>query len=289
MDCGIASAEYLENEAPLLEKWLNEGNQGKMSYLENYFDLRLDVRKLVPGAKSVIVFLCNYYPAEELNTDDNYKIARYAYGEDYHFTIKKKLKKLLNDFSDSFGEVNGRCFVDSAPVMERVWAQKAGLGWQGKNSLLLNQKQGSFFFLAEIILDVELEYDSNVSDHCGSCTACIDACPTEALTPYWMDSNKCISYLTIELRDSIDPSFEGKFEDWVFGCDICQEVCPWNKFSKPHHEESFTPSKSLKDLTKQSWDEITEDVFQDIFRQSALKRTGFKGIKRNVEFVNRVP
>ena len=289
MDCGIAEAGFLEDEAPRLENWLKKGNQGKMGYLENYFDLRLDVTKLVPGAKSVIVLLFNYYPQNTLASEDNFKIARYAYGKDYHFVVKEKLHHLFSEFQDEFGNVQGRCFVDSAPIMERKWAEKAGLGWQGKNTLLLNQKKGSYFFLAEIILDFELEYDAPVSDHCGTCTACIDACPTPALTPFWLDSNKCISYLTIELKEEIDSKFEGKFKDWIFGCDICQEVCPWNRFSTPHSEEQFLPNESLQGLRKPNWKELSEEVFRNTFKKSAVKRTRYSGLKRNIEFASRVP
>ncbi len=282
LDCGIAKADYLEEEASKLEQWLHAGNHGSMSYLERNFDLRLDARKLVPGAKSVVVLLFNYFPEETIPETDNYKIARYAYGRDYHKVLKKKLKQLMNEFREEFGEVDGRCFVDSAPVMERVWAKKAGLGWAGKNTLLLSQKKGSYFFLAEMFMDMELEYDHPTTDHCGSCTACIDACPTDALSPYRLDSNRCISYLTIELKEAIPTEYDGKMEDWIFGCDICQEVCPWNRFSKSHNEPSFEPKEPLKSLRKPDWEEITEEIFAEIFAGSAVKRTGFDGFKRNI-------
>lgn len=284
--CGIAKAEFLENEAPRLEQWLQRNYHGKMTYLENYFDKRLDPRLLVPGAKSVITLGYNYFPKEDLAKNDNLKIAKYAYGEDYHFVIKDKLKTLLTAISANIGEIEGRAFVDSAPVMERAWAQRAGMGWIGKNSLLLNKQMGSFFFLAELIIDLELEYDSPVKDYCGTCTACMDACPTEAIPePYVVDGSKCISYFTIELKDAIPVEVKGKFEDWIFGCDICQDVCPWNRFSQPHREKKFEPSEELKDLSKNDWKEITEEVFQKAFSKSALKRTRFEGLKRNIEFV----
>ena len=289
MDCGIAEATYLESEAPRLESWLKNGFQGKMDYMNNYFDLRLDVRKLVPGAKSVIVLLFNYYPSDPIATEDNFKIARYAYGRDYHLVLKDKLNRLLNDLRTEFGEINGRCFVDSGPVLERVWAQRSGLGWIGKNTLLLSKSRGSYFFISELIVDLELEYDNPVTDHCGSCTACIDECPTDALTPYQLDSNKCISYLTIELRDEIEKQFEGKMNDWIFGCDICQEVCPWNRFSIPHSEPRFEPSPDLRNMNKDQWREITEDVFRSLFPKSAVKRTKFRGLQRNIEMASRVP
>ena len=288
-DCGIAKAEYLENEASPLESWLSQGKNASMDYMANHFDLRLDVRKLVPDAKSVIVLLFNYFPSEELMSDGNFKIARYAYGKDYHKVLRKKLKGLLSSIKEQFGEVSGRCFVDSAPVMERVWAKKAGLGWTGKNTLLLSKQKGSYFFLTEVVIDMELEYDHVTTDHCGSCTACIDACPTEALTPYELDSNKCISYLTIELKDSIDEKYSGKMNDWVFGCDICQEVCPWNRFSTPHNEPAFNPSTELQKMDKEKWLDITEDIFESLFIGSAVKRTGYSGLKRNIKLANQVP
>lgn len=284
--CGISRAEFLAEEAPRLEEWLRRGNHGEMSYLENYFDKRLDPSLLVPGAKSVISLLYNYFPEKDLGDQTGYKVAKYAYGEDYHFVIKDKLKQFIGEIRRSAGAVEGRAFVDSAPVMERAWAKKSGLGWIGKNSLLLNREGGSFFFLAELIIDLELEYDGPVRDYCGSCTACMDACPTEAITePYVVDGSKCISYFTIELKDEIPEEAKGKFGDWIFGCDICQDVCPWNRFSKPHAEPRFTPSEELRSMTTSQWKELTEEVFQKMFKDSAVKRTKFSGLKRNIRFL----
>lgn len=284
--CGIAKAEFLEQEAPRLEEWLKRGYQGKMSYLENYFDKRLDPTLLVSGAKSVVSLVYNYYPKKDLAEDDNLKIAKYAYGEDYHFVVKDKLKILLTHLNETIGEVNGRAFVDSAPVMEGAWAQKSGLGWVGKNSLLLNRSAGSFFFLAELIIDLELEYDSPTKDYCGTCTACMDACPTDAIAePYVVDGSKCISYFTIELKDEIPNDVSGKFENWIFGCDICQDVCPWNRFSSPHNESRFDPSPTLENMKSDDWKEITEEVFKSVFKNSAVKRTGLKGLQRNIRFI----
>ncbi|MBZ0247406.1 MAG: tRNA epoxyqueuosine(34) reductase QueG [Cyclobacteriaceae bacterium] len=284
--CGIAKAEFLEQEAPRLEEWLKRGYQGKMSYLENYFDKRLDPTLLVPGAKSVVSLVYNYYPKKDLAEDDNLKIAKYAYGEDYHFVVKDKLKILLTHLNETIGEVNGRAFVDSAPVMEGAWAQKSGLGWVGKNSLLLNRSAGSFFFLAELIIDLELEYDSPTKDYCGTCTACMDACPTDAIAePYVVDGSKCISYFTIELKDEIPNDVSGKFENWIFGCDICQDVCPWNRFSSPHNESRLDPSPMLENMKSDDWKEITEEVFKSVFKNSAVKRTGLKGLQRNIRFI----
>lgn len=284
--CGIAKADFLEEEAPRLEEWLHRGYQGKMNYLENYFDKRLDPRLLVEGAKSVISLGYNYFPQQDLAQDDSFKIAKYAYGEDYHHVVKDKLKELLQTIQTEVGEVSGRAFVDSAPVLERPWAQRAGNGWIGKNSLLLNKQMGSFFFLAELIVDLQLEYDSPVKDYCGTCTACMDACPTEAIPePYVVDGSKCISYFTIELKEAIPAEVEGKFENWIFGCDICQDVCPWNRFSAPNVEKKFQPNDELKTFTKKEWREITEEVFQMVFSKSAVKRTKLPGLKRNIEFV----
>jgi epoxyqueuosine reductase len=241
---------------------------------------------LVPGAKSVISLLYNYYPEQDLAQGSHLKIAKYAYGEDYHFVVKDKLKLLFEAIEENIGEVSGRVFVDSAPVMERAWAQKSGLGWIGKNSLLLNRSMGSFFFLAEVIIDLDLEYDGPVKDYCGTCTACMDACPTEAIPePYVVDGSKCISYFTIELKDEIPSDVQGKLGNWVFGCDICQDVCPWNSFAKPHSESRFLPSEDLKKLKTSEWKELTEDVFEKIFKHSPLKRTKHAGLKRNIEFV----
>ncbi|MFN8239047.1 MAG: tRNA epoxyqueuosine(34) reductase QueG [Chitinophagales bacterium] len=292
--CGIAKAEFLEAEAPRLEAWLKQQYQGEMRYLENHFDMRLDPRKLVEGAKSVISLSYNYYTTQRQNkSEENLlsppKISMYAYGEDYHHVVKEKLKFLLQQIKEVAGDIHGRVFVDSAPVLERPWAVKSGMGWIGKHSLLLHKQQGSFFFLAEIILDLELEYDLPFpTDHCGTCTACMDACPTDAIIANQVvDGSKCISYLTIELKNAIPDEFKGKMEDWMFGCDICQSVCPWNRFSQPHHEPKFKPDTRLLNMTRRDWQEITEDLFKDIFKQSAVKRTGYDGLKRNVAFLER--
>lgn len=283
---GISKADFLEEEAPRLEEWLKNGFQGEMSYLENNFDKRLDPRLLVDGAKSVISFSYNYFP-EKQQVDDTYKLAKYAYGQDYHHVIKEKLQQLMLYIHEEIGVVSGRVFTDSAPVLERAWAEKSGLGWNGKNTLLIQKQHGSFFFLAEMILDLELEYDPSFkTDHCGSCTKCIDACPTEAILPdNKVDGSKCISYFTIELKNELPNSVKNKFENWMFGCDICQDVCPWNRFSKPHSEPLFTPHEDLLQMTKDDWEEITEDVFKKIFRKSAVKRTKFKGLTRNINFL----
>lgn len=284
--CGISKAEFLEEEAPRLEEWLKRGYQGSMSYLENHFDKRLDPTLLVPGAKSVISLIYNYYPEKDLATHSQLKIAKYAYGEDYHFVIKDKLKEFLHRIQEKTGEVTGRAFVDSAPVMERALAKKSGLGWIGKNSLLLNRSMGSFFFIAELIVDLELEYDGPIKDYCGTCTACMDACPTEAIPqPYVVDGSKCISYFTIELKDEIPSSVKGKFENWIFGCDICQDVCPWNRFSQPHQEPRFSPNPEVEKMKQEDWKEITNEVFQNLFKKSAVKRTKLEGLKRNIRFV----
>jgi epoxyqueuosine reductase len=284
--CGIAKAEFLEEEAPRLEEWLRRGYQGKMSYLENHFDKRLDPRLLVPGAKSVISLIYNYYPEKKIEEPNQLKISKYAYGEDYHLVIKEKLKTLLDTIQKHVGEVNGRAFVDSAPVHERAWAKKSGLGWIGKNSLLLNRQMGSFFFLAELIIDLELTYDFPIKDYCGTCTACMDACPTEAIPePYVVDGSKCISYFTIELKEDIPAAVKGKFDNWIFGCDICQDVCPWNRFSQPHNESKFLPHPDLEKMATRDWKEITDDVFQKLFKRSAVKRTKLDGLKRNIRFV----
>ena len=284
LSCGISKAEFLEDEAPRLERWLKDGKHGKMAYMENHFDKRLDPRLLVPDAKSIISLLFNYYtPLDQL--DGAPKISKYAYGKDYHHVIKDKLKQLFQVINNKIGEVSGRVFVDSAPVMEKCWAVRSGLGWQGKNTNLISKKAGSFFFIAELIVDLELEYDTPVTDHCGSCTACIDACPTEALTPYNIDASKCISYLTIELKDQIPTAFKNKMDDWAFGCDVCQDVCPWNRFSKQHNEPLFNPSSEVINYTQKNWEEITHETFNIIFKNSAIKRTGFNGFKRNISFL----
>ena len=286
--CGISKAEFLEEEATKLEEWLNQNMHGKMSYMENHFDKRLDPTKLVEGAKSVISLLYNYYPEQIISQQDNYKISKYAYGQDYHHVIKKKLKTFLQMIQEQIGEVNGRVFVDSAPVMDKAWASRSGLGWQGKNSNLINPKKGSFFFIAELILDLELIYDNPIKDYCGTCTRCLDACPTEAIVaPYVVDGSRCISYFTIELKEEIPDDFAGQFEDWVFGCDICQDVCPWNRFSKAHQEPDFESNNQLQHMRKKDWEEMTEEVFGEVFRKSAVKRTKFKGLKRNIMFVSK--
>lgn len=285
LSCGISKAGFLEEEAPRLEKWLNENRNGQMQYMENYFDKRLDPTLLVDDAKSVISLLLNYYPGET-QTDTSYKISKYAYGQDYHFVIKEKLKELLHSMQENIGEVGGRAFVDSAPVLDKAWAAKSGLGWRGKNSNLLSKQVGSFFFIAELIVDIDLQYDHAVTDHCGNCTACIDACPTQAIIePYVVDGSKCISYFTIELRDNMPNEMKGKMDDWAFGCDVCQDVCPWNRFSKPHNEPLFNPHPDLLSMTKKDWEEITEDTFRAVFKNSAVKRTKFEGLKRNLDFL----
>jgi epoxyqueuosine reductase len=283
--CGISRAEFLEEEASRLENWLNKNYHGQMAYMANHFDKRLDPTLLVPGAKSVVSLLLNYYPEEYSNDNDSFKISKYAYGEDYHFVIKDKLKLLLEFIRESIGEVDGRVFVDSAPVMDKVWAKKSGLGWVGKNSNLINKGSGSFFFIAELIIDLELTEDNAIADYCGTCTACIDACPTDAIIePYVVDGSKCISYFTIELKEAIPLDFKGQMEDWIFGCDICQDVCPWNRFSKPHQEPRFNHNPKLLDMKKQDWVEITSDIFNELFRKSAVKRTGLEGLRRNIIF-----
>lgn len=285
LSCGISKADFLEDEAPRLEKWLKNNMNGEMSYMENHFDKRLDPRLLVHGAKSVISLLLNYFPQEK-QLENTYKVSKYAYGQDYHHVIKSKLKQLQEFISEEIGQINGRAFVDSAPVMDKAWAAKSGLGWIGKHSNLLTQQVGSFYFIAELIVDIELEYDTPVTDHCGTCTACIDACPTQAIVePYVVDGSKCISYFTIELKNEIPTEFHGKFDEWAFGCDICQDVCPWNRFSKPHREPLFNPMPELLSMTKKDWEEITEDVFQKVFKKSAIKRTKFSGLKRNIDFI----
>ncbi len=286
LSCGISKTQFLEAEAPRLESWLNKNGHGEMSYMENHFDKRLDPTKLVEDSKSVISLLLNYYPNEQQKENNAPKISKYAYGVDYHFIIKDKLKELLQYINTEIGEVHGRAFVDSAPVLDKAWAAKSGLGWIGKHSNLITQQVGSFYFIAELIIDLELVYDHPITDHCGTCTACIDACPTQAIVePYVVDGSKCISYFTIELKNEIPKSVKGQFDNWMFGCDICQDVCPWNRFSKPHNEPLFNPHPDLLAMTKNDWDEITQEVFQKVFRKSAVKRTKFSGLKRNIEFL----
>lgn len=287
LSCGISKAGFLEEEAPRLENWLNNQMNGQMSYMENHFDKRLNPTLLVDDAKSVISLLLNYYPSE-LQNEDSYKISKYAYGQDYHHVIKEKLKELLHFIQTEIGEVSGRAFVDSAPVLDKAWAAKSGLGWVGKNSNLITQKVGSFYFIAELIIDLELEYDTPTTDHCGSCTACLDACPTEAIVaPYVVDGSKCISYFTIELKDNLPQEMKGKFDDWMFGCDVCQDVCPWNRFSKPHNEPLFQTNSDILNFSKSDWEEITVDTFQKVFKNSAVKRTKYEGLLRNIDFLKK--
>ena len=285
--CGITKAVKLDADARRLESWLNKGFNGTMQYMENHFELRVDPSKLVPGAKSVITLLLNYFPSEQQNTKVP-KISKYAYGQDYHEVIRSKLKFLLQNIKENIGEVNGRGFVDSAPVLERTWAQQSGLGWIGKNGNLINKQSGSFFFIATLIIDLELDYDDPFAkDYCGTCTKCIDECPTEAILPdKVIDGSKCISYFTIELKDALIPeTMKGKFDNWMFGCDVCQDVCPWNRFSKPTNEINFTPVPEILNFTSNDWEELTEESFKIIFKDSSLKRTKFAGIKRNLKFI----
>ena len=285
---GISKASFLDDEAKKLEIWLNNNHHGKMNYMENYFDLRTDPRKLVDDAKSVITVLVNYY-TDKLQKDKNApKISKYAYGKDYHYIIRDKLNTLYDFIKKEVGEVNARGFVDSAPVMDKVWAEKSGLGWLGKNSNIINRENGSFFFIGELILDLELDTDVPIKDYCGTCTKCIDECPTNAIVePYVVDGSKCISYLTIELKDELIPSeFKGKMDDWIFGCDVCQDVCPWNKFSKPHKETWFDPHVDLLSLTIKDWEDLNKETFNKIFKKSAVKRTKYEGLKRNIKFIN---
>ncbi|WP_027381835.1 tRNA epoxyqueuosine(34) reductase QueG [Epilithonimonas caeni] len=284
--CGISKADFLEEEASHLESWLKNNHHGEMKYMENHFDKRLDPRLLVEGSKSVISLSYNYFPEEKLQ-NDNFKLAKYAYGEDYHDVIKEKLRTLVTELQDEIGEFSFRVFVDSAPVLEKAWARKSGIGWVGKNSNLITKKYGSFYFLAEIICDLDLVEDSPVTDHCGSCTKCIDACPTQAIiSDKIIDGSKCISYATIELKDQIPDFFKAKMDDWMFGCDICQDVCPWNRFSAPTLEEKFQPNSQLKNFTKKEWKDITQEIFSSVFRKSAVKRTKFAGLKRNLDFLS---
>ncbi|WP_028121415.1 tRNA epoxyqueuosine(34) reductase QueG [Epilithonimonas tenax] len=284
--CGISKAGFLEEEAPHLEQWLKNNFHGEMRYMENHFDKRLDPRLLVEGSKSVISLSYNYFP-EELQTNSDFKLAKYAYGEDYHEVIKEKLRTLVGELQAEIGEFAFRVFVDSAPVLEKAWARKSGLGWVGKNSNLITKKNGSFYFLSEIICDLDLVQDDEVTDHCGSCTRCIDACPTQAIvSDKIIDGSKCISYATIELKDQIPDFFKDKMEDWMFGCDICQDVCPWNRFSAPTLEEKFRPNSEIRNFTKQEWKDITQEIFSSVFKKSAVKRTKFSGLKRNLDFLS---
>lgn len=285
--CGIAEATELTEDAKRLESWLHKGMHGSMQYMENHFDLRIDPRKLVPGAKSVITLLLNYYPQQH-QKEGTPNIAKYAFGNDYHEVIRSKLHQLLYCIKEQIGEINGRGFVDSAPVLERSWAQKTGLGWLGKNGNLINKQHGSFFFIATLITDLQLEYDDAFAkDYCGTCTKCIDSCPTDAILPdKVIDGSKCISYFTIELKDALIPDgLKGKFDNWMFGCDVCQDVCPWNRFSKPNNEINFTPIPEILNFSTSDWEEMTEESFKLIFKNSPLKRSKFKGIQRNLKFI----
>ena len=286
ISCGISKSGFLENEIGRFESWLKNNYHGKMSYMERNFDKRMDTRKLVDGSKSVISLLFNYYPSKEIN-NNSFKISKYAYGKDYHFIIKDKLKTLLSSMRNEIGEIDGRVFVDSAPIMEKAWAKKSGLGWIGKNTNLISKKTGSFFFIAEIIVDLELEYDNEVTDHCGSCNACLDACPTDALyEPYKIDASKCISYFTIELKEQFPNDLKKDFNDWIFGCDICQDVCPWNKFSRPNEEPLLNPLKEINQYSKKDWLELTDEVFKVVFKGSPIERSKFNGLKRNIKYAN---
>lgn len=282
--CGISKADFLEDQAPHLENWLKNGKHGQMAYMENHFDKRLDPRLLVPGARSVVSLLYNYHnPAKQPETAP--KLSQYAYGEDYHFVVRDKLRELLEVLRDEIGEIDGRVFVDSAPVLEKAWAARSGTGWVGKHTNLINKQQGSYFFLAELIIDLELQPDGPIKDYCGTCTRCIDACPTDAITPYEVDGSRCISYFTIELIETIPASMQGQFDNWMFGCDICQEVCPWNRFSQPHQEARFEPHPQLLEMNGRQWQELTKELFNELFRKSAVKRTGYEGLKRNIAFL----
>jgi epoxyqueuosine reductase len=286
---GVSKAEFLEEEAPKLTEWLNRNYNGKMAYMANHFDKRLDPRLLVDGAKTVISLLLNYYPANEINSD--IKISKYAYGEDYHHVIKDKLFELMQFIGDEIGDVNGRVFVDSAPVMDKVWAKRSGLGWMGKNTNLIHPKNGSFFFIAELIIDLDLAPDDPIKDYCGTCTRCIDACPTDAIVePYVVDGSKCISYLTIELKDQLLPDeFKGRMDNWAFGCDVCQDVCPWNRFSKATNEIKFIPNKLMLEMGAKDWLELREETFNELLKNSAIKRTALDGMIRNVRFLTDLP
>ena len=287
ISCGISKSGFLEDEVVRFEYLLKNNYHGKMSYMERNFDKRMDTTKLVEGSKSVISLLYNYYPEHKIDHKNNFKISKYAYGKDYHFIIKDKLKTLLNDMREEIGDIHGRVFVDSAPILERAWAKKSGLGWVGKNTNLINKKTGSFFFIAEIIVDLELNYDNEVKDYCGSCTACLDSCPTNALyEPYKIDASKCISYFTIELKEQFPDDLKKDFNDWIFGCDICQDVCPWNKLSKSGDEPLLKPKEEIKQYTKKDWIELTDEVFNVVFKESPLKRTKYQGLKRNIKYAS---
>ena len=285
-NCGISKAGFLEEDAKLLENWLNNNYHGEMAYMENYFDKRLDPTLLVEGSKSVISLSYNYFPEDQISTLENFKISKYAYGQDYHEIIKEILNEMVAELKEEIGDFHCRVFVDSAPVLERSWAKKSGIGWVGKNANLITKQSGSFYFLAEIISDLELQEDSPTTDHCGTCTKCIEACPTDAIvSEKIIDGSKCISYATIELKNEIPESFKNKMEDWMFGCDICQDVCPWNRFSAPHHQEKFKPNHFLENAKKNDWKELSQELFSEIFRKSPVKRTKFAGLKRNIDFL----
>jgi len=286
--CGFSKADFLSDEAPRLEKWLKEGMHGEMSYMENHFDKRLDPRELVPGARSVISLVCNYYPSVE-QKEGTPKISKYAYAQqDYHHVVKARIRKLLEFMRNEIGAVEGRGFIDSAPVLDRAWASRSGLGWIGKNSNLITKNRGSYYFLAELIVDIELGQDKPATDHCGTCTRCLDACPTDAIPePMVVDGSKCISYFTIELKGAISKDMEGRFNDWTFGCDICQQVCPWNKFATPHGQTDLAPHPEFEDMTAKDWEEITAETFQRVFGKSALQRTKYAGLKRNLDFIKK--
>lgn len=286
---GVAKAEFMNKEAHKLDEWLNKGYHGEMSYMANHFDKRVDPTLLVPGAKTVISLLYNYHNPAKQQDENAPKLSQYAYGKDYHFVIKDKLKSLFTFIQEQVGEIEGRVFTDSAPVLEREWARRSGMGWNGKHTLLIHPKAGSYFFLAELISDLDLPEDSPIKDYCGTCTRCIDACPTEAIAPegYLLDGSKCISYLTIELRDAIPSSFQDKMDNWMFGCDICQQVCPWNRFAQKHNEPDFEPHENLLELKKNEWEELTVETFRKVFKKSAVKRTKFDGLERNIRFLNK--
>ena len=286
-NCGISKAGFLEEDARPLENWLQNHYHGQMQYMENYFDKRLDPTLLVEGSKSVISLSYNYFPEENISGSDTFKISKYAYGQDYHEIIKAILEEMVAELKEEIGDFHCRVFTDSAPVLERSWARKSGIGWVGKNANLITKQSGSFYFLAEIICDLELSEDEPTTDHCGTCRKCIDACPTDAIvSEKIIDGSKCISYATIELKNEIPESFSNKMEDWMFGCDICQDVCPWNRFSVPHQQEKFKPNHLLKSYTKKDWQELSQELFSEIFRKSPVKRTKFAGLKRNISFLS---
>lgn len=286
--CGISKAGFLENEASRLEQWLKIGYHGEMSYMERNFDKRLDPTLLVEGCKTVVSLIYNYFPpAEIFQNPSSFKVSKYAWGKDYHEVIKAKMQFLWDELQTLIGHFEGRMFVDSAPVLEKAWAQKSGLGWIGKNANLIVPKKGSFFFISELIIDIEAEPDGPIKDFCGTCTRCIEACPTEAITPYQVDGSKCISYLTIEIKENLPAHLKLDFDDWIFGCDVCQDVCPWNRHSKSHNEPDFLPQTNFLDMSRSDWEELSEDLFKEMFRYSAIKRTKLKGIKRSLAYINK--